>query len=140
MEDKRRIDERQKAERIAQELALTKFEVLSNETMTERIIAIVRKASPYLFSEIYQEETKEIKNPYSKEPEKQKASKSITDAEKKVLFDYLAIPSNLVYEQTGETLEQYAHNVILIINCFFDYGYLQNDIRTHYWATFRNKF
>ena len=110
--------------------------------MTERIIAIVRKASPYLFPDIKQDDTKELKNPYSKEPQKEveKSSKSISDAEKKVLFDYLSIPSNLVYEQTGETLERYAQNVILIINCFFDYGYLRNDARTHYWETFRNKF
>lgn len=75
--------------------------------MTQKISAIVRKASFYLFPKEQQEETKMIKNPYSKEPEKLvvKDPTSITDEEKKVLFDYLAIPSNLVYEQTGETLE-----------------------------------
>lgn len=31
--------------------------------------------------------------------------------------------------------------MILIINSFFDYGYLRNDIiRAHYWVTLRNKF
>jgi hypothetical protein len=52
MESKRRMDERARNLRLAQELALTQFEVLSNQTMTERILQIVAKASPSLFPEV----------------------------------------------------------------------------------------
>ena len=42
-----------------------------------------------------------------------------------MLFDYLCIPCDKVEEVTGESLERYARNVVLILNAIFEYGFLK---------------
>ena len=68
--------------------------------------------------------------------------KVISDEEKKVLFDYLQMPYELIYEQTGKPIERYAQNVILIINSFFEYGFLstKSAAHPHYWSLIRDHF
>lgn len=48
------------------------------------------------------------------------------DADKKWLFGYATISSERIEEVTGEPITRYAENLVLIINSFFELGFLKD--------------
>jgi hypothetical protein len=69
----------------------------------------------------------------------------ITEEERRVLFEYFLIPGEQVYERTGEDIIKYTRNILLILNCFFSYGFISRSKQTprddgiphfqdHYWS------
>ena len=79
MEQKKKFEEAKSASKFAQDLSQSRYEVLSNLSMTQKIMQILQKASPYL-GNLEKSETKDnakdasegpnsgskVMNPYSK--------------------------------------------------------------------------
>jgi hypothetical protein len=47
----------------------------------------------------------------------------IEDSERKELIDYIGMKNEDIADKTGESIEYFVRNVILILNLFFEYGF-----------------
>ena len=52
----------------------------------------------------------------------------IEEQEKEVLWKYLELKKDQIEEETGESIERYAENVLNIIDYFLRYGFQKNTI------------
>ncbi len=97
-----------KSHAFKKELDLTHYATIPNDTTTDELMDVFMRAK--------------------------KVGIELTEGDKKFLFAYAQLGFDKIDDVTGESLERYTSNMVLVVNCFLEYGFEPKELNLeHYW-------
>jgi hypothetical protein len=64
----------------------------------------------------------------------------LTDDDKRFLIIYAKLDQANIDEVTGEWVDRYCSNMLLVLNKMFEYGFVPDAQKIHYWQLFEDIF